>query len=96
MVERQILGVLALTAVLAAIAVANIDACTFHRSFTIIPPDVDVMPQAHDRRHGKGRRRGMQDIVTVILFDKNGAAKPKTNGPSHSDSAERFIRKVQQ
>ena len=37
----------------------------------------------------------MQNIVAVILFDKNSAAKPKTHGSRDTDGAQRLVRKVQ-
>lgn len=44
-VKRQVLGVLVLGAILAAIAVADVDACTLHCSFAIVAANVNIMTQ---------------------------------------------------
>jgi hypothetical protein len=76
MVERQVFGVLLLAAILTAVAVADINARPLHRAFAAVSPNMDVMPQTYDRWNRKSGRWGMQDIVAVILFDKNRSPKP--------------------
>ena len=93
-IERQILGVLMLAAILAAIAVANIDPGPFHRRFAVIAPNVHIMTQADNRRHRKSGRRRMENIIAVVFLDKDRAAKPQADRASHTDRAERLVRKV--
>ena len=95
-VERQVLGMLMLAAVLAAIAVANVDAGTLHRGLAIVAADMNIMPKPHNRRHRKDRRGRMKDIVAVVFLDKNGTAKPQANGPGDADRPERLVREIQQ
>ena len=75
-IERQVLGMLVFTAILAAIAVADVDASALHRRLAALALDVNVMTQPDDRWNGKLRRRRMKDIVAVILLDENGPSKP--------------------
>ena len=70
MIERQILCVFVLGAILAAVSVANIDPRALHRRFLAATLDVDVRPQTHHRRHGNSRRRRMQNIVAVVFFNR--------------------------
>lgn len=91
MVECQVLGMFAFAAVLAAIAITNIDPGTFHGRFSIVSTNMDVVSQPHDGRDRERCRRRVQNIVAVIFFDKNSAAKPQTNSPCNTDGAERLI-----
>ena len=75
-IERQVLGMLVFTAILAAIAVADVDASALHRRLAALALDMNVMTQPDDRWNGKLRRRRMKDIVAVILLDENGPSKP--------------------
>ncbi len=75
-IKRQVFGVTVVTAILTAVTVTNVNTRTLHRSLTPIASHVDVVPQPDDRRNGKYRRRRTKDIVAVVLFDKNSAAKP--------------------
>ena len=95
MVERQVLCMFVLTAVLAAISISNVNARTLHRRLAAIAPYVDVMTKANHRRDCERRRRRMQDVVAVVLFDKNRPAKPQAHRPRDADSSERLVRKVQ-
>ena len=52
-IQRQVLGVFVLAAILAAIAVANVDPGTLHRRFAVVAANVDIMPQPDHRRHRK-------------------------------------------
>ena len=45
MIERQVFCMSMLAAVLAAIAIADVDARPLHRRFAILAANVDVMPQ---------------------------------------------------
>ncbi len=94
-IEREVLRMFVVTAILAPVTVSNIDAGTLHRSFAAITTHMHVMSQADYRRHGKGRRRGMKNIVAIVFLDKNGAAKPQANRLGNSYGAERLVRKVQ-
>ncbi len=93
-IERQFFGMLVFTAVLAAIAVADVYPCPFHRGFTIVSADMDVMTQPDDRRNGKRGRRRMQNIIAVVFLNKNRATKPQTDGAGDTHSAERLVRKI--
>ena len=95
-IERQVLRVAMITAVLAAIAVANVDTRTLHRRLTAIAPHMNIVSQPNDGRNRKRCRRRMENIVAVVLFDKHRAAKPKAHRTSDADSTERLVRKVQQ
>jgi len=95
MIERQVFGVFVFAAVLAAVAVANINPRPFHRRFLAAAFDVHVGPQTHDRRDGKRRRRRMQNVFAVVFLDRQFTRKPHTNRPRDTDRAQRFIRKIQ-
>lgn len=94
-IERQILCVPMVAAILASIAVANIDAGALHRILAGSAAQVYVMPQSDNGRHGEDRRRRMQHIVAVILLDEHSSAEPQADGASDTDRSKRFIRKVQ-
>ena len=94
-IERQVFRMLVIAAVLAAIAIANVDACTLHGRLAAIAADVDVVPKPDHRRDREGRRRRMKNIVAVLLFDENSTAKPKADGTSDADGAQRLVRKIQ-
>ena len=96
MVERQVFSMSMLTAVLAAVTVADVNACALHRRFAAIASNIDVMAQSDHRRNRKDCRRRMQNVVSILLFDENGAAKPQAHRAGDADGAERLIRKVQQ
>lgn len=95
MIERQVLRVLVIAAILTAITVADINPGTLHRGFPSIPADVYIMPKTDHRRNFKCCRRRTEHIVAVVLFDEHSSAKPKTNRAGYADRAERFVRKVQ-
>src|SRR5439155_8040252 len=90
-IERQVLCMLVLAAILAAIAVANVDARALHRSFAAIASKVNVMTQADDRRDRERDRRRMEHIIAVILFDKDGPAKMQTHRAGNADRAKRLV-----
>ncbi len=46
-IERQVLSVTMLAAILAAIAVSNVDTRTLHRRLAVIAPQMNVMTQPH-------------------------------------------------
>ena len=94
MIERQVLGVLVLCAILAAITVADVDARTLHRGLAIIAADVHIVTQPNHGRHGKRGRRRMQHIVAVIFLNKNGTAKPQAHRARHAHRAERLVREI--
>lgn len=93
-IERQVFRMLGFAAILTAIPVANVNAGTFHRAFATVAANVDVMPQAYDRRNRKRRRWRMKHIVAIVLFDEDRAAKPQTNSSGNTNGSQRFIRKV--
>jgi DNA repair protein RadC len=84
-----------ITAVLAAIPIADIDTRPLHCRLTSIASNVNIMPQADDRRNGKCRRRRMEHVVAVVLFDKHRAAKPQTHSTSNANRSERLVREIQ-
>ncbi len=94
-IKRQVLRMTMLAAILAAIAVANVNTRTLHRRLAVIAPQMNVMTQPHNRRNRKRRRRRMQHVVAVVLFNKDRAAKPQTHGSCNTDRTERLIRKIQ-
>lgn len=96
MVERQVLGMLVLAAVLTAITVANVDPRTLHRRLAIVPANMHVMPQTHHRRHREGDRRRMQHIVAVIFLNEDRPAEKQADRPGHANRTKRFVRKIQQ
>src|SRR5690349_8612144 len=96
MVERQVLGMFMLAAILATIPVTNVDPGPFHRRLAVRASNMNIMPQPHNRRHRKDRRGRMKDIVAVVFLDENGAAEPKANGTGNADRSERFVREIQQ
>ena len=44
--------------------------------------------------HGTSSRRA-ENVVAVVLFDEDRAAKPQTHRPGNTDGAKRLVRKVQ-
>lgn len=90
-IERQVFGVLVLAAILTSIAVANVNSRTLHRRLAIVATQMHVMPQPNDRRHRKSRRGGMQNIIAVVLLDKDRPAKPQANRARHANRAERLV-----
>lgn len=84
-----------LAAILAAVAVTDVDPGPFHCRFTVMTLYVDVISQAHDRGNREGSRRRMQYIAAVVFLDKDRAAKPQADSTSDTDRAERLVRKVQ-
>lgn len=87
---------LMIAAVLATISVADVDACSFHGRLAPVAANMNVMTQPHDGRDREGCRRRMENVVTVVLFDEDRAAKPKANRTSDADGSQRFVRKIQQ
>jgi len=96
MIQRQLFCVFCFAAILAAIAVADVDPGTLHCRFPIIAADVDVVAKANNGRHWKRCRWRMQHVIAIIFLNKDRTAKPKTNGTSNTHGAERLVRKVQQ
>jgi hypothetical protein len=95
-IQCQILRVLVIAAVLAAVTITNVNAGPFHRRLSSVAPDMYVVPQPDNGRYRENRRRRVQNIVAIVLLDEHGAAKPKADSTSDADCAERLIRKVQQ
>lgn len=93
-VERQVLCMLVFAAILTAVSITNVNACTFHRRFTAVPADVDVVTQPNYGRHLEYRRRGTQHMLAIVFFDEHGAAKPQAYCPGNANRAKRLIRKV--
>lgn len=75
-IERQILCMTMLAAVLAAIAVADIDPCTLHSRFAVVTLNVDIVTKPDHGGNRKNGRRRVENIVAIVFFDKNRAAKP--------------------
>ena len=94
-IERQVLCVFMVAAILAAVTVANVNPGTLHRRFAAVAANVHVMPQTDHRREPESRRRRMEDIVAVVLFDEYRAAKPQTHRSGDTDRTQRLIRKIQ-
>lgn len=90
-VERQVFGMTMLAAILAAVTVANVNACPLHRRLGTIAANVDVMTKPDHGRHGENSRGRVKNIVAVVFLDINRAAKPKADSTSNSDSAERLV-----
>lgn len=95
MIQCEIFCVTVFAAVLASITVTDVDACALHRILIVLAAQMDIVAQANDRRHGKGRRRRMQNIVAVILLNKHSSAEPQADGSRNADRSKRFIRKIQ-
>lgn len=95
MIKRQILGVLVIAAVLAAVAVADIYPRPLHCRLASVSTNVNIVTQADHGRDLEDRRRGTEYVFAVVLFYKDRAAKPQANRPSDTDGAQRFVRKVQ-
>jgi hypothetical protein len=95
-VKRQVLRVAMLPAVLAPVAVADVNPSTLHRRFGTIATDVDVVTEPHHRGHGECRGRRMKNVIPIVLLDVNGTAKPQAHRPRHTDSSKRLVRKIQQ
>src|SRR5215203_855240 len=64
-IERQVLGVTMLAAILAAVTVAYVNACPLHRRLGTIAADMNVMTKPDHRRHGKNGRGRVKNIVAV-------------------------------
>lgn len=94
-IERQVLGEPMVAAVLAAIAVADVDPCTLHCRFTTRAPDIHIMPEPNNGWDTENRRGRAENVVAVVLFDEDRAAKPQTHRPGNTDGAKRLVRKVQ-
>jgi len=94
-VERKVLGVTMLAAILAAVTVANVNTCPLHRRLRTIAADVNVMAKPDHGRHRENGRGRAQNIVAVVFLDINRAAKPKADSTSDTNSAKRLVRKVQ-
>ena len=94
-IKRQILSVPMLAAILAPIAVADVNPCPLHCRLASVSTNVDVVSQADHGRDLKNCRRGTEYVIAVVLFDKDRAAKPQANRSGNTDGAQRLIRKVQ-
>lgn len=90
-VQRQVLGVLMLAAVLTPITVTNVDPGPFHRGLAVVAANVNIMPQPDNRWDRKRDRGRMQHIVPVILLDKHSPAEIKAYRPRNTDGAQRLI-----
>ena len=94
-IERQILGVLVVAAVLAAVAVADVNPSPLHCRLASVSTYVDVVTQADHGRDFEDRRRRAEYVFAVVLFSKDRAAKPQANRTGDTDGPQRLIRKVQ-
>ena len=75
-IEREVLGVAMLSAVLATITITNVNPCTLHCGLASIATDVNIMSKPNHGRNGEDGRRRMENIVAVFLFNKYRTAKP--------------------
>lgn len=91
MIECQVLCVFVIAAILAAITIADIDAGSLHCRLASIPTNMNVMPQADDRRDWKRCRRRMENVIAVVLFNKHRTAKPQAYRTSYADGAQRLV-----
>ncbi len=94
MVERQILRVFVVAAVLTAIFVADINSRPLHRRFLTLAAHVNISSQTNHARNLDSLRRRAQNIRAVVFFDRHFAAKPQADRPRHANRAERFVRKI--
>lgn len=94
MVERQVLGLAMLTAILAQVAVANVDTRPFHRCLAAIPAHVYIVTQPDHGRDLEYGRGGTQHVVAVSLLNEDGPAEPQAHRSGDTNSAKRFIRKI--
>ena len=94
-VERKVLCVPVIAAVLTAITVADIHPCTLHCGLPPVSADINIMTQPDNRRNTENGRRRAENVVAIVLFDKDGAAEPQANRTGDANGAERFVRKVQ-
>lgn len=94
-IKRQVFCVLVLGAILAAIAVANVDSRPLHGRLAAVATQMHVMSQPNNRRHGKNCRGRTQNVIAIILLDKDRSAKPQANRARDADRAERLVRKIQ-
>jgi hypothetical protein len=91
MIEGEIFGVFMITAILASIPVADVDASPLHSCLATVSADMDVVPQANDGRHWEDSGRRMKNVVAVVFFDEYRAAKPKADSTSYSDCTQRLV-----
>src|SRR5690606_26341138 len=94
-IQRQVLCVLMIAAILTAIAITDVDPGTLHSGLPAVAAHINIVTQPDDRRDPEYGRRRAKHIVAIVLFDKNGAAKPQANRTCDAYGAERFVRKVQ-
>lgn len=90
-IQRQVLGGFVFTAILAQIAVANIDTRSLHRCLAAITAHVYIMTQPDHRWDLKNGRRRAENIIPVVFFDKDRAAKPQAHCTRNADGPERFV-----
>lgn len=90
-IERQILGVFVVAAILATITIPNIDPGPLHRAVAPTAADIDVMAQAHDRRNAKLNRRGPKNVVAVKFLDIQLVAHLHADRPRDADRAKRLV-----
>lgn len=90
-VERQVFGLPVLTAILAQVTVANVDARTLHGGLAAIPANMHVMAQPDNRWDLERGRRRAENVIPVIFFDKNGATKPQAHSTCDADGPEWFV-----
>ena len=93
-IQRKILCVFVLGTILASIPVANVNSGTLHSCLATVASNMNIVPETNYRWDGKSCGRRVKYILTVVLFDKDRAAKPETNCTSDTDGAERLVRKV--
>jgi hypothetical protein len=75
-IERQILRVLVIAALLAAIPVTDINPCPFHRRLASVATHVNIMPKADDRRYREHCRRRVENVVTIVFLNEHRTAEP--------------------
>ena len=93
-VERQILSVSVLAAVLTTITIADVDPGTFHRRFASGATHIYIMTQANDRRQLEAEGRG-PDLALVRRDNLDLPLAPKRDSFLPVDDLEGLVRGVQ-
>jgi len=94
-VQRKVLGVAVLSAILAEVTVANINARAFHGGLAAIPAYMYIMTQPDYRGNFKYGRWRAENVVPVVFFNKDRAPEPQAHCTRNADGPERFVREVQ-